>query len=62
MLLSGSFSELPDLPDLLEIDVDVEAAEDLFELDRYQVGRLDADENLSRRKEPKVAEVGRTRE
>ena len=64
MLLSGSFSDLPDLPDLLEMDVDEEAVEDFSELERPQVGRLDEDEdeNRSRRKVLKVEDVGRTRE
>ena len=61
MLFSGSFSDRSDLPDLLEIDVDVEAV-DFSEFDRYQLGRLDADENFSRKNEPKVDDVGKTRE
>lgn len=64
MLLSDSFSDLPDLPDLLEMDVDVEAVEDLSELERGQVGRLDENEDVkrSRKKVLKVDDVGRTRE
>ena len=52
------------MPDLLEMDVDVEAVEDLSELERGQVGRLDENEDVkrSRKKVLKVDDVGRTRE